>query len=301
MGIDTYASGDASATLSVDSGNLVLTPTWDVVSDTVTQNVSIRGLLPDYPVDITGGSLMVRYHLPDAYVQDGNLSFQPHAFTSAWAYVGLGEHNVTYDVDGDGWGILKIDNLPAGTDITRLGIQVKANGMAGDVTGSISFDYLVLTLADDTVVTTPPTQSVDLTANWNNDYQTQPVISYDANGVVVSHDWSSGNGKAQAILPSTVDFEGAQLEMVINVDPEYDGEALALQLYVQQNSGSYSGAYAGWTMGITSGDYTLSHTFTGTPADIGRVGVELIDIDGSLATGGLTAPFTIKSVTITYP
>jgi len=307
MELDT---GDATdpATVSLDAtgdGYLTLDATWEPASGQVNQQATFRGLLPA-EVDVEGGTLTIRYHVPAAYAQDGNLSFQPHAFdndgTDEWKYTSLGSQAI--DVDENGWGTMVFSSLPATTDANtkRIGLHVSANGMAEDVSGVITFDYFDLVLTDDTHLLPGETETLSVAGtDWTRDYgQDQPIIS-DDNGVVLTHDWTSGDAVVYTLLDSPTDLTGAQVTMVVDVPQSYVGNGLVLQQFAQQNAGSYTADFKGWFNSPVAGENTFTVTYDAPPADVQRIGIQLIDNEDALSSANISDPIVIRSVSIEFP
>jgi len=140
------------------------------------------------------------------------------------------------------------------------------------------------------------TITLPVVAGWSNDGKAN-AIAYDS-GVTITPDWSTDDdiNIAMYVMESPMDFTGKTVTYVIDVPASYIGSGFNYQPFVQQDSGSYGGSYAGYQpfSALTAGENTVTFVIPGdVPADIQRVGLQIIGADG-----GTTDVITIKSVTI---
>ncbi len=271
----------------------------------------------DEVVDLSNSTIEFTVSIPSSYITDNTLEFQyiinngeaNASYGSTTPVSGLPEANADGDyvigrdiniVDAKNFG-LQLAKAPTDTSIKDAilvkNVLIKRPAGAG---GGNSSSSSSAGGGDNTI-------QVSVTSDWGNDGS--PVtISYD-NGVVATPDWATPaqyGHTAMIVLPEPLDLTGAIITYVVDIPESYvnNGGAsggMTLQLFAQQNSGSYAGVWNGTLPNdqqvVGENTYVLG-PLESPPADLQRIGIKLLE---ETKAAGVTGSVVIKSITIQLP
>lgn len=262
------------------------------------------------PENLANSRLKVVLSIPEAYLTDGSLELQVivHAADSDYGAI-FAVSSLEADDNGD-YIIERDTNVAAATGLgfqlakapsdTEIKEPVLVKSILIDRpegAGSSSANSSTSSASNQLII---PVDSLD---GWNSDES--PASISVGEGIVVTPDWGAAEQTALYIMSAPIDLTNATITYVIHVPEAYvnDGN-MVVQLFAQQNSGTYDGTFSdagSWNPSstLTAGDNTLTHgPFSEPPADIQRVGIKL---QRQEKADEVTGDVIIRSITINFP
>lgn len=272
------------------------------------------------PVDLVGRSFDMTFTVDQAF-KDSGADVQPiiqlnfGSYTGEFGcYVGNGSltpgvpQSVNCATDNDVFVAEEGQNI-------RVGLQVK-NQPAGRLTIN-SMQINIVSSSDTGPFAIIPSQASVDTGNWDNDnwqgLAAAPTLSYDSAADVLSiapnwHEMGSAERTVMYVagegeLP---DLEGATVGVELYLSDYYitTNPGMAIQIYIQQSSGSYAGNY-GSNIALSTGEdlgngwYRFERLMENVPTDptAQRVGIKLQGAD--LAVREASAdPILLRRITV---
>lgn len=250
------------------------------------------------PVDLVGRSFDMTFTVDQAF-KDSGADVQPIIQLNFGSYTGefscyVGNGSLTAGVPYEVNCATENEAFVAEEGQTiRVGLQVK-NQPAGRLTIN-SMQINIVSSSDSGPFQLVPSQASVDAGTWGNDnwqgLAGAPDLSYDAasGALNIAPNWQATDSNERTIMYLAAegelpDLEGATVGVELYLSDYYitENPGMAIQLYIQQNSGSYAGNYGG-NIALSSGEdlgngwYRFERVMEGVPTDPSalRMGIKL--------------------------
>lgn len=318
---DNWQARAGAPDLSYDAEEeaLVISPNWDATDNNNERTVMYVAAAGEV-ADLTGATISYTLNIPQYYLDNpeaGNpgIRFQFYIQQNSGSYSGdFGSADIALaDAESLGNGDYRFERAVttdirvAVEDAVRIGLKLhrgtlETGGQAGPdiLLRNVTVNYA----AGVGSVPSGPTEVVIDFASGIGTVGNDGVVTLshdaDAEALRIDPDFTDTANKSIFVIleESQIEsFAGASVEFVVNVPQTYLDAGLALQPFVQQNSGSYEGEWSGWVnnVDLVAGDNTFTYSPATAPEGSARVGIQLKEV-----VGVVEEDLLIKNIKITY-